>query len=326
MKRTAFVTGATGFLGLNLVEQLTKTNWDIYCLHRPTSNLKYLDRFQVNKVMGSIDDYGSLENGMPLEVDAVFHMAANTSMWSKNNDQQYRDNVIGTRNMVNCALAKKAKRFIHTSSIAAFGRHSKKINESTPSNALTSGINYYVTKYQAEEEVIQAYQNGLDVVILNPIHIMGPYDTHNWSQVIQSVYYDKLPGIPTGKGMFCHGREVAKAHLIAVDKGKNGERYLLGGMEVSFLELINEIQSMFNKKPSTKTTPVWALKLGSFLFGIGAVFTNKEPQLTPEKVKIVTDTMTCDDSKARDQLSYQHTSIREIVSDSYEWMREEKLL
>ncbi|MGB1317387.1 MAG: NAD-dependent epimerase/dehydratase family protein, partial [Flavobacteriales bacterium] len=143
--KTAFVTGATGFLGVNLVQQLLADGWKVTALHRKTSNLSYLKRFDVTLVEGAITDKASLVNAIPEGVDAVFHVAANTSMWSKFNDQQYQDNVIGTRNMVEVALQKKAKRFVHTSSISAWGHHRNEIDETAESNALTSPMNYNKT-------------------------------------------------------------------------------------------------------------------------------------------------------------------------------------
>ena len=168
-----------------MVQQLLSDDWQVTALHRKTSNLTYLKRFDVTLVEGAITDKGSLEKAIPEGVDAVFHVAANTSMWSKFNEQQYQDNVIGTRNMLEVASLKKAKRFIHTSSISAFGHHENEVDETVKSNALDSEMNYVVTKYQAELEVDKAIANGLDVVLVNPCDIMGPYDSHNWAQVIR---------------------------------------------------------------------------------------------------------------------------------------------
>lgn len=111
----AFVTGGTGFLGLNLIEQLLAENWEVVALHRPTSNLKHLREKDIQLVQGSITEPNSLITIFPEKVDAVFHVAGNTNMWSRHNQIQARDNVEGTQNMVAAALKRQVKRFIHTS-------------------------------------------------------------------------------------------------------------------------------------------------------------------------------------------------------------------
>jgi len=326
MTKTAFITGGSGFLGINIIELLTQNGWKVYALHRTTSNLRYLDLFQVEKVIGSIDDYDSLEISMPEEVDAVFHVAASTNLWSKRNRQQYLDNVVGTQNMIKCANAKRAKRFIHTSSIAAYGLHSEIINEEAVSNALKTGINYSITKYQAEQEVKKAAESGLDAVVMNPANIIGPYDTHNWTTMFRAVFHDKLPGIPPGKGMFCYVKNVAEAHVSAVEKGRTGENYLLGGVSSSYLEVANQIQKLMGRKLTKGTIAPWLLNFATIGYSIGSVFTGKEPLLTPEKTHFVTEDMLCDDSKARQELGFESASLEHMISDTYHWLEKENLL
>ena len=104
MEKNAFVTGATGFLGINLVQNLLQQGWKVTVLHRPQSNLTYLNQFDLTKVVGRIEDYTTLETAMPDNIDVVFHVAANTGAWSKLDKQQYQDNVVGTRNVVKCSM------------------------------------------------------------------------------------------------------------------------------------------------------------------------------------------------------------------------------
>jgi len=239
LNKKAFVTGSTGFLGINLIHKLLEEGWMVHALHRATSDLKYLQNQKIEFVEGSITDLSSLKAAMPEQPDAIFHLAGNTSMWSKHNKEQYRDNVIGTQNMIECALEKGAKRFIHTSSIGAYGIHHNRIDEQTQSNAEHGPINYNKTKFLGEQLVKEAAKKGLNAVIINPAHIIGPYDAQNWAQLLIGVYKDDLPGIPCGKGTFCHVDDVVKAHIAAVDRGNIGENYLLGGEEARFIEVIN---------------------------------------------------------------------------------------
>jgi dihydroflavonol-4-reductase len=326
MTKTAFVTGATGFIGLNLIEELCKEDWKIHALHRSTSDLTYLKRFDVHRIVGSIQDSNTLHAGMPTHLDAVFHLAGNTSAWSKNNEEQYQDNVIGTRNMLEVALEKKAKKFIYTSSVSSFGIHEERIDENTPSNADTCGVNYHLTKYLAEKEVAKAVEKGLDAVILNPCHVLGPYDKSNWSQLIQAVYRNTLPGILPGVGTFGHVKDVVQAHINAVEKGRTGEKYLLGGVEASFLRVIRTIQKMLDKPLSTKATPVGVLRLVLWGSMLKSTISDKEPLLTPEKFKFVTEKVMCNSGKAQRELDYQTSTLEKMLSDAYGWLYAEGLL
>src|SRR5262245_58082825 len=131
-KKTAFVTGGTGFIGLNLVEHLTQLGWDVIALHRPNSRLTYLQKYPVRLVEGAIEDKASLDRAMPEDVDAVFHVAGDVSLWSSHKQRQWRANVEGTRNMVATALAKRSRRFVHTSSTAVYGIPAEPFDETSP--------------------------------------------------------------------------------------------------------------------------------------------------------------------------------------------------
>jgi nucleoside-diphosphate-sugar epimerase len=322
----AFVTGGTGFLGLNLIEQLLAEGWEVVALHRPTSNLKHLREKDIQLVQGSITEPNSLITIFPEKVDAVFHVAGNTNMWSRRNHIQTRDNVEGTQHMVAAALKRQAKRFIHTSSTAAYGHHQQRIDEETQSNAIDSPVNYHRTKYLAEMEVRKGIEKGLDALMINPANIIGPYDYHNWSQLFTLIDRQKLPGVPPATQMFCHVREVAKAHITAFYRGKKGENYILGGVEADYLTLVQEIGDMLGKQTPKRTTPGWILKLLGRVSLLGSYITGKEPDLTPEKAILVTDQIFCNSQKAEKELGYHPVSLRDMLNDCYQWMLSEGLI
>lgn len=322
----ACITGATGFLGRHLTEQLVEAGWSITALCRTTANTDHLQHEQVHVVPGDILDPESLATAMKTRPDAVFHIAASTNQWRRKNADQTRINVTGTRNVVQASLAAGCGRFIHTSSFAIFGIQHGVITEETPSNALEKGSNYMRTKYLAEQEVMVGIEKGLDAVILNPPHIMGRYDRHNWASLYQLIALEKLPGIPPGKGTFVHAPEVARMHLAAVEAGKTGERYLLGGENVTFLELVREIARQLDKPVGNRTTPAWVLRLLGQLSEWSSYLTGREPDLTPEKVQLVTEQLTCDGRKAEQELGCTRIPLETMVTDTIDWLRQEKLL
>ena len=321
--RTAFVTGATGFVGTNLVHALVADGWDVTVLHRPTSDIARIASLPLRRVIGTIDDEAALLSAIPEGVDAVFHVAANTSLWRRRDAEQIHDNIVGTRCVARAALARCAKRFIHTSSIAAFGHHEERIDESAVSNAADSSINYVRTKHMAELEVETVIDGGLNATFLNPAHIIGRYDDNNWSRLFTLVKNRKLPAIPPGRGSFCDVREVARAHITAVDRGRTGDRYLLGGADATFREMINIIAELTGTRPPTRTAPPFLLKTVAFFQEVGAMFTGREPEMTREGATIVSETVLCDSSKAERALGYRPVPLREMLEDCYRWMKSE---
>ncbi|MBI3171054.1 MAG: NAD-dependent epimerase/dehydratase family protein [Hydrocarboniphaga effusa] len=264
MAKTAFVTGATGFVGLNLVEALRQQGWDVIALHRATSDLSGLDRFAgVRRVVGDVTDARSLKNLIPRNIDCVFHVAGNTSLWGKASAEQDAVNIDGTRNVVRVALEKGAARFVHTSSIVAYGLHGGLITEETPTGGASARINYVRSKALAEREVRQGIAKGLKAVIVNPSNIIGCYDTQNWSRMFLLVAEKRLPGVPPGGGSFCHARAVARAHIVAAEKGRIGANYLLGGAEASYRRLVQQmavVVKLFSKRvPCCARWSIWGV-------------------------------------------------------------------
>ncbi|MBN1533368.1 MAG: SDR family oxidoreductase [Spirochaetes bacterium] len=325
--KKAFVTGSTGFLGLNLIGELSARGWEIHALHLPGEDLGRLRRLRAIPVAGNILDYESLIRAIPEKVDAVFHLAGDTSTWNRNNRRQYEINVTGTSRMVAASIERGARRFVHTSSISAFGYHpGVPISEDTESNAAERGANYHITKRLAEEEVRKGVHSGLQAVILNPCNVLGPYDRVNWSQIIVAVHGDRLPGIPPGSGTFAHVRDVARAHIAAAEKGASGENYVLGGVYASFGEVIREIGALLGNKTTETILPAWKLKIATWAAMAGSLFSQKEPSMTPAKyIRLVGD-LRCDDRKAVRDLGFTTTSLRTMLADSIQWLREENLM
>src|SRR5262249_55863443 len=186
----------------------------------------YIRRFPVELAEGDILDLDSLRAAMPSDVDAVFHTAANLSVWSGRRLEQMRVNVTGTRNVCRACLERGAKRLIHTSTWNTFGLGLREISEDTPLTGAVSWIGYVRSKSLAEEEVLAAVRQGL-YAILNPPHIIGRFDSRSWSRMFHVVKDGRLPGIPKARGSFVHAEAVAQAHLAAVERGRRGENYLL---------------------------------------------------------------------------------------------------
>lgn len=323
----AFVTGGTGFVGSNLLQQLVANGWDVTALVRASSPREDIEGLDLRLAEGDVTDADSLAGAMPESVDAVFHVAASTSIWSRNNAMQRRINVDGTRNVLEAAIMRGAGRFIHTSTFAIWGFHEDTITEDSPRLRNSDWINYVATKREAERVVREAVEYGqIDAVTLNPAHILGPGDRHNWSRMIRMVQQGKLPGVPPGGGSFSDAREVARAHIQAFQHGRTGANYLLGGPDTMFIDVVRMTGEILDRKVPQKATPAWALKAAGRAYTMLAAVTGREPDLTPEGAAFITHHITCDSSRARKELDYRLTPVRQLLEDTCEWMRNKGML
>ena len=310
---------------MNLIGELSQKDWEIHALHLPDEDLRYLSRFPVRAVPGNILDTGSLLAAMPEKVDAVFHLAGDTSTWSKHNQRQRIINVDGTTNTLNAAIEKQAGRFIYTSSISAFGFHNDPVSETTISTAGQSGVNYHMTKYAAEQD-IRKKSGEIQAVILNPCNVIGPYDQKNWAQTIKAVYQDSLPGYPPGLGTFAHVRDIVRAHIAAAEVESPLGQYVLGGTPARFTEVFHTIENILGRKHSTKVISKSKLQAAMYLLKLKSWFDHQEPLITEEKYKRLVGTQLCDDRLAQRDLALKKTSLEEMFTDSYQWLLQENLL
>jgi nucleoside-diphosphate-sugar epimerase len=313
-------------VGLNLVGELVEQGWEVTALHRPTSDLKYLRRFDVKLCVGTLADEQALERAIPPSADAVFHVAATVSFWGGRRAEQHRTNVEGTRNVVRAALDRRAKRFIHTSSVAALWSPGSRITEETPSVAATAESGYIRTKYLAEQAVRAGIAEGLDAVILNPANIIGPYDVHGWARSLRMVSEGRLPGIPPGSGSFCHSVEVARALVASVDRGRTGNNYLLAGVDATFVEVFQCIGRLLGKPVPSRALPAFLIKSVGAVMDLGGYLMRREPDITREIAAAMCETYTCSSEKAERELGYRPRTLEEMVRDCRDWLVKEGYL
>ena len=323
--KTAFVTGGTGFIGLNLVEHLTQSGWDVTALHRPNSRLTQLQKYPVRLVEGAIEDAASLERAIPENVDAVFHVAGDVSLWAGHKQRQWRTNVEGTRNMVATALAKRARKFVHTSSTAVYGIQTGPFDETSPKLGKNS-FNYQHSKTAAEEEVAKGIAQGLDAVFLNPANVIGRYDWGTWSQFIRLAANRQLFRIPPGRACYADVGAVVRAHLAAAEKGRTGHNYILGGTEASYAEIVQMVGQLLGQPTNTAVGRAVVLRLAGRVSEWISTITGKEPTISQESAAIVTSSIVCRSDKAISELDYRPAPVETMLKDCIDWMIAENLI
>lgn len=327
MRLTAFLSGASGFVGSNLARALVSQGWDTHALVRPGSSQSELEDIPMTLHEGDLTDPDSLVRAIPDRADAVFHVAASTNFWSRGNEQQDRVNIDGTRNMIAAAESARAGRFIHTSSFTTWGFRNTRLTEDSDRTADTDWINYVRSKHKAEKEVLQANASDrIDAVILNPAHILGPGDYNNWSRMIRMIYQGKLLMAPPGGGNFSDVQQVAQAHIHAFRRGRSGEKYLLGGEYADFTEIVAITGDVLGRRVPRSAAPAWIMQAWGQVNAGLARLTGNPPDITPESAAMVSYRVDCDSDKAQRELGYRFTSIRTLIENTAEWMKTKGLL
>lgn len=321
------MTGAGDFVGLHVVEQLLDDGWEVIALAQPGSRGEMLDRWSRKQALAIIEGDAAaaktLRAAMPERVDAVFNAVHHVSLWSREARAQIRANVQTTRQMVQVALEKKAHRFIHTSSVVAYGLHKGTITEDTPSSAASSSVNYVRTKAAAEREVRKGLRQGLPAIILNPSNMIGRYDRNGWVRLFRLVDSGRMPVMASGGGSFCDVRAVAQAHVRAVDAGRVGANYLLGGADSTYAALLTEIAKLLQRRVLPRALPTGLLKGVAQMDEALSRLLGRRPVVTRDTVALLSAQTYCRSGRAETELGYRPVPLKKMLEDCHRWLLDE---
>lgn len=316
------ITGATGFLGAALTRALSQTGHSVRIIRRNHSDTSILKDISYEDFIADITDSKSLKQAFS-GCELVFHTAATVSMAGRYNDQ-YDNNVLGTTNVLNACLDQDVKRVVHTSSVAAIGyRHDGSATEKTSFSWPSDNLGYMQTKHEAELAVYRAIEQGLDAVIVNPSIIFGRNDPkQKMKPLLQSLQNGKIPFYPIGSTNVCDLDDVVKGHLLAAEKGKTGERYILGGANISYRNLLDTIANEISGRP-----PRWAISNSSawILKNLIRFIPDRKREklaLTDDLLDLAQLRVEFSSKKAIDELGYTITPFKETIKKTADWYRE----
>lgn len=315
------VTGATGFIGSHVVRQLLAAGHTVRILRRQGSSTKMLEGLPVETAIGDVTIRDSVFEAVE-GCEAVFHAAGHVSFWRGAREAQNKINIDGTRYAVEACLHHKVKRLVHTSSISAIGhpRDGEIGDETIPYNWWPYRLNYNNSKYLAEEEVRRGIEKGLDAVIVNPAIVFGAGDLNlNAGAMVFQAARGRLKVIPRGGGCTCSVDDVAEGHVRAFEKGKTGERYILGGENYTWKDLFTMICEVVGQPPPRIPLPDAALKAFGFFSDALSRVTHKEPAVTPETARITPLKVFYSSDKAVRELGYKVSPFRDTIRQTYEW-------
>lgn len=322
----AFVTGATGFIGANLARLLLQEGYAVRALVRPNSRLNNLQDLDVEIIKGDLNEPDLYRKIQGTQV--LFHVAAHYSLWQADQDVLYQNNVLGTRNVLAAARQAGIERTVYTSSVAAIGVGKLgEVVDETHQSPLEELIGQYKkSKYLAEQEAKQAVTQGQDIVIVNPSTPIGPWDIKPTptGDIILRFLRRQMPFYLNTGLNFIDVRDVARGHLLALDKGKTGERYILGNQNLTLKELLDQLAQITGLSAPQKSVPAWLpLSLAWIDERILAPL-GKPPSIPLDGVRMAHQPMYYDASKAVRELGLPQTPIRTALQDAVNWFVAEK--
>jgi dihydroflavonol-4-reductase len=320
----AFVTGGTGFVGANLIRLLLQQGYEVKALARPNARLDNLTGLELELVSGDLND-PDLARSMK-GCHSLFHVAAHYSLWQSDRELLYQSNVLGTRNVLASAKIAGIERSIYTSSVAAIGIDpSGKPTTELYQSPVDKLIGHYKqSKYWAEQEAIRAAQSGQDVVIVNPSTPIGAYDikpTPTGDIVVRFLERRMPTYVETGLN-FVHVQDVAWGHLLALQKGKSGDRYILGNQNLSLKQILDELSQITGMSAPTRSIPVWIPLSVAWIDEAILTKFGKKPSIPVDGVRMSKQPMYYDASKAIRELGLPQTPIRTALKDAVNWFQE----
>jgi len=324
---TTLVTGATGFVGSHVARQLVTAGQSVRILVRKESNTRPLEGLPVERVEGDLREAASVERAMQ-GVQRVFHVAADYRLWTRNPGEIYRSNVDGTRLLLECARRAGVERVVYTSTVATIAvpvHHGAALPNEQTSATLDQMIGHYKrSKFLAEQEALKAASAGVPVVIVNPTAPVGPGD---WKptptgRIIVDFLNGKMPAyVDTGLNVVAV-EDVAAGHLLAADKGRIGERYLLGARNMTLKEILEALAPIAGRSaPRLKMPHALALAAG-YADEWFSRLTGREPQIPVEGVKMSRHRMFVSSDKAERELGYKPTSVDAALERAVRWYEE----
>jgi dihydroflavonol-4-reductase len=324
---TTLVTGAAGFVGSAVVRCLVDAGHHVRALVRKSSDLRNLEQLPVQLLFGDLTDPGSVKRSME-GCEFLFHVAADYRLWVPDPESMYRNNVLGTRNVMFEALRSGVKRVVYTSSVATLALSSNGgIRDEDSCGCLEDMIGHYKrSKFLAEALVADLIREcDLPAVIVSPTTPVGPRDIKPTAtgRIIVDALSGRMPAyVDTGLNVV-HVHDVAEGHRLAFDRGEVGHRYILGGKNMSLREILKSLARIGGHRPPMFRMPHSAAALVACVSEASTkIWGEGEPRVTRDGVKMARKHMFFSSKKAREELGYRPRPVEEGLCDAVAWFRQ----
>ncbi len=320
------ITGASGFIGSAVLRELLSSGYNMRALVRPQSDRRNLAGLPVEVFTGDLKDLASLDRAVE-SCTALFHVAADYRLWVPQPREMYKNNVEGTRNLLLAAAKAGVERIVYTSSVATMGYRpdGNPADETTPVTFADMIGHYKRSKFLAEAEVRRMVsESALPVVIVNPSTPIGPRDikpTPTGRMILQAAAGRMPAYVDTGLNLV-HVDDVAKGHLLAFERGLIGERYILGGRNMTLQEILKEMATITGiPAPRFRLPHNLILPVAYVVEGLTRILGHGEPFLTPDGVRMAKKRMFYSTERAKKELGYSPRPVSQALKDAVDWFR-----
>jgi dihydroflavonol-4-reductase len=318
------VSGATGFIGSAVVRKLLARGREVRCYVEPGASRRNLDGLDVEIVEGDVNDRATAGRAME-GCNVFYHLAAIYKLWLPDNALMYEVNVEGTKTMLFAAMKANLDKVVYTSSIAAVGQpEDGSLADETTAFNLWDDANHYVrSKWLSERDALRFASEGVPVVVVNPAFPFGERDiapTPTGRFIVEALH-ERVPGYIDGGFNAVDVDDVAEAHVLAEEKGRVGERYILGAHNLTYREFYAAVTEIAGVKPVTRKLPKRLLLSMAWAMERVADMTQKPPQVTPKGLRYASRKLWFDTTKAHQELGMPRTPLRETIEKSIRWFR-----
>jgi dihydroflavonol-4-reductase len=321
----AFVTGATGFLGSHVARVLAERGANLRLLVRPSSDLRNLQGLNAETAIGDLRDPAPLETAMA-GCDTVFHVAADYRLWVRDPEQMYQSNVEGTRAILAAARKNGVRSVVCTSSVATIGftANGHPADEDSPVSLADMIGHYKRSKFMAEQLALEAGRGGMRVVVVNPTTPVGEQDVKPTptGRIVVDFMRRKFPAyVETGLNLV-DATECARGHVAALEKGRSGERYILGGQNLTLKQILDQLARITGlPSPKVKLPYIFAFAAGVVDETITGRILNREPRATIDTVRMGRKKMFANSDKAERELGWKMVPVDGALRRAVEWFR-----
>jgi dihydroflavonol-4-reductase len=320
------VTGAAGFIGSHVVLELLKQNREVRALVLRGENTKNLDGLDIETFEGDVCDPDSMRRAME-GCNRLFHLAAIYALWLPNRRKMYDVNVTGSQNVLWAAYKASVERVVYTSSVAALGVEpgEQLANENTEFNQITKANDYIFSKYLSDRDAKVFAREGLPLTIVNPAFPFGARDIvpTPTGQILLDLVNGKTPGYFDAGFSIVDVEDVARGHILAEEKGKVGESYLMANKNLTFKEFFELVMRVTGVQVKLRKIPVSvAIGLGYLLEYWSNRWSHRPPLLSAKALRYARQYLYFDNGKARNELGLEFTPVESSIRRAVEWFRE----
>jgi farnesol dehydrogenase len=322
---SVFVSGATGFIGIQLVKRLAAHHVKVHALYRTEGKARYIEIEGVALFKGDILDMPSLDAAMK-GCTCAYHIAAFAGVWSGDPQEIYRLNVEGALNVIRAARLAGAKRVVVTSTAGILGPSLSAPVDETSTSPNSFFTLYEASKYQMEQELKRIDPNDIEVVVVNPTRVYGPgflSESNGVTKMIKKYIKDKwryIPGSGNQSGNYVFVEDVVTGHLLAMENGKPGERYILGGENLTYNQLFQLVRSASNIHKRLYRIPLWLMLVVSLWMKFATKITGRPPMIVPGLVRKFNHNWVVSSQKAIRELGYNPISAEEGIRKTIQWI------